>query len=142
MLGAVLIFFSCFLFGLLSAETLSLRVRKLVACRDYIRRIGEEMRHSHTELPLILDKIKSDVYLKDGIWQHTNGLKAEDLSVLLSYASALGTTDTHGQMNNTAEHIKRLDTLIEDAKEKNKSCSRLYLSLGALCGAFFAILVV
>ena len=76
------------------------------------------------------------------MWQNTAGLKDEDLSVLYSYAESLGTTDIDGQIKNTNVHIERLDILLCDAVDKNKKCSRLYVSLGVLCGAFLAIIII
>lgn len=105
-------------------------------------RVGEEIRHSRKELPEILRGVKSSVYIENGVWQNTAGLKDEDLSVLYSYAESLGTTDIDGQIKNTNVHIERLDILLCDAVDKNKKCSRLYVSLGVLCGAFLAIIII
>ncbi|MBQ2274551.1 MAG: stage III sporulation protein AB [Clostridia bacterium] len=141
-IGAVMIFASCALFGVLEAVALSQRVKKLTLCRNYIMRVGEEIRHSRKELPEILRGVKSSVYIENGVWQNTAGLKDEDLSVLYSYAESLGTTDIDGQIKNTNVHIERLDILLCDAVDKNKKCSRLYVSLGVLCGAFLAIIII
>lgn len=140
--GAVLIFIACALFGLLEAAALSLRVKKLTMCRSYIMRVGEEIRHSRKELPQILKSVQSGVYIHNGVWQKTAGLLSEDLELISSYANTLGTTDIEGQIKNTNVHIERLDALLCEAEEKNKKCSRLYVSLGLLCGAFLAILVI
>ena len=137
-----MIFASCALFGVLEAVDLSQRVKKLTLCRNYIMRVGEEIRHSRKELPEILRGVKSSVYIENGVWQNTAGLKDEDLSVLYSYAESLGTTDIDGQIKNTNVHIERLDILLCDAVDKNKKCSRLYVSLGVLCGAFLAIIII
>ena len=141
-IGAVMIFASCALFGVFEAAALSLRVKKLMLCRDYIMRVGEEIRHSRKELSRILRGVKSGVYIENGAWQNTAGLQKEDLAVLFSYLNALGTTDIDGQIKNTNEHIKRLDALISDATDKNKKCSQLYVSLGVLGGAFLAIIII
>ena len=141
-IGALMIFASCVLFGVLEAAALSQRVKKLTLCRDYIMRVGEEIRHSRKELPQILRGVKSSVCIENGVWQNTSGLQGEDLAVLSSYLDVLGTTDIDGQIKNTNVHIKRLDALICDAMDKNKKCSRLYVSLGVLGGAFLAIIMI
>lgn len=142
LMGAVLVFLSCALFGFLEAAALSLRVKKLTMCRSYIIRVGEEMRHSRKELPEILKSLQSEVYIENGVWQKTAGLLSQDIALISSYANALGTTDIEGQIKNTNTHIERLDALLHEAEEKNKKCSRLYVSMGVLGGAFLAILVI
>ena len=142
LLGAFFVFLSISLFGVLSSQKLSLRLKKLISCRKYIQHIGEEMRHSRKELPEILKQTKSDVFLQNGEWCGISGMKAEDLSVLSAFLTGLGTTDIEGQISHTKHHIARLDELINDAKEHKNQCARLYVSLGFLGGIFAAILLL
>lgn len=142
LLGAFFVFLSIAFFGVLSAQKLSIRLKKLISCRKYIQFVGEEMRHSRKELPEIFNKTEGDVFVKNGEWCGTGGLNAEDLGVISSFLKGLGTTDIEGQITHTKHHLLRIDELINDAKEEKNRLARMYVSLGFLGGAFVAILLL
>ena len=140
--GILMLFSSFSLIGFLFSARLHLRERKLSEAIRYIERIDEEMRGIGDELPRILSRIEGEIYIKNGSWHGTEGLKKQDLKVLSSFLSLLGKTDICGQKKNAATHISLLSDSLAEAKKEKFERSRLYVSLGVLGGAFVCILLV
>ncbi len=142
-IGAVFILLSTTLYGAVRARALSVRVRKLERVKMVITALCEEIRLTRAELPDALRRIgRGEEYIENGAWRGTDGLKAEDLRLLDSFLCSLGKTDVEGQVNNAKLHITALDEKLTDAKEEKRKLSRLYVSLGFLCGMFAVVLVI
>ncbi len=142
LLGAVLIFSSFFLFGLYLSFRVKLRVRRLEDAVYYISAVTEEMRMTNAEVKSILERIKSDgVFIKNGEWQGTDGLKSEDIHLLNSYLSQLGKTDIQGQIKNAEIHLTSIQQNISSARTDSGK-SRLYISLCSLIGLLVVVLII
>lgn len=142
LIGAILLFTACTLFGAYCSFGLSQRVRKLEFARNYIKDVSDGMRATRAELCDILAKTEGEVYIKDNVWHGTDGLEKGDIAVLDSYLSRLGKSDIVSQLKNADEHIITLERRLTAARERKNRCSRLYVSLGFFCGMFAAIVIV
>ena len=140
--GAVLIIAAASLMGVMLSLALVVRVKKLEGVCRYISALCDEMRHSRAELPEILKRLRGEVYIKDGCWCGTEGLKSEEYAVLQSFLTVLGTTDIEGQINNAQCHLASLENILQEARMAKSQCERLYISLGFLGGIFIAILLI
>ncbi len=122
--------------------SLVVRVKKLESVCRYINSICNEMRHSRAELEDILKGLECAVYIEDGRWHGTEGLKKEEYAVLQSFLRGLGTTDIEGQISNAKSHLASLENILQEARKTRSQCERLYISLGFLGGIFIAILLI
>ena len=140
--GAILLILACGGFGIYSAHSLSARAKALENAINYILRIYEEMRLSGDELPAILLRTQSPVYIKNGSWHGTEKLKRADMEILASFIKSLGKTDLEGQQKNALLHIESLRRNLEEAEKEKAERSKLYISLSFLGGLFVAILLI
>lgn len=141
-IGALLFSAAAGAFGIYLAGGLILRQKKLEQAISYIESIYEEMRLSNAELPAILSRLDGDIYIKNGVWQGTEGLKSEDIALLESFLKKLGKSDLKGQEKNAALHTEALKGNLKTACEKRKEYGKLYISLSFLGGLFIAILLI
>ncbi|MBQ8550864.1 MAG: stage III sporulation protein AB [Clostridia bacterium] len=141
-LGALLLLAATTTLGAWSASRLYRRERKLRQMYKFIDSLCEEIRLTRAELPDALERTGGSKMLSDGVWTDTYGLNVGDIRVLDSFLSALGKTDIEGQINNARLHKSALLERINEATEEKKKFSKLYLSLGFLCGMFAVVLII
>lgn len=69
-------------------------------------------------------------------------LNDEDKQLLIGFSKGLGVTDLSGQTSNCELYGKLFEERINDAKEKEKSLSRLYKILGFSLGCVVILMIV
>ena len=143
LLGALFLLLACTLYGAYSAYKLINREAKLKRLLAFIGSLTEEIRLTRAELPDIVKRLpESGNFLKEGKICGVEGLNAEDVRVLNSFVAGLGKTDLEGQINNAKLHTEALKARLDSASEERKKMSRLYVSLGFLCGSFLVVLII
>ena len=142
LLGAALVAVSISLIGLRYSRALTKRVRLLQSAVRFISAVAEQMRISRDELPLILSRVQEKIGIRDGVLYGTEGLCRQEIAVLESFCRQLGRTDLNGQQNAARIHIQELEQILQKAREDEARYSRLYASLGVLCGLFVAIMIL
>lgn len=70
------------------------------------------------------------------------GLTEDDKSLLRNFAQGLGVSDLSGQVSNCELYKKLFEERINEAKEKEKSFSRLYKILGFSLGCIVTLMIV
>ena len=83
----------------------------------------------------------------DGLWkkaisENSGELTAEDLSVISRTGRILGSCDSDGQLCALTGLCDETDRLISEAREQYLAKGKLYRALGAVAGAFIAIMLV
>lgn len=141
-LGAFMIALAISVFGFSLSFSLKKRVKLLRSAISYITAISERMRISRDELPQILEGIKNEVFIENGAFRGVEGLAPRERAVLESFASQLGRSDIDSQQRAAEKHIELLAEILISAEEKAAKYSRLYSSLGVLCGIFAAVLII
>ncbi|MBQ8784371.1 MAG: stage III sporulation protein AB [Clostridia bacterium] len=74
------------------------------------------------------------------IRQNVTGLKKEDISVLVSFGSSFGTTDTAGQLSNCEIHKKLVEAKLNSARADFNLYSKPARGIGLLAG--FATIIL
>lgn len=69
-------------------------------------------------------------------------LNAEEIEFIKDIGRKLGKSDIGGQLNSIRYEKSELEKMIRSADEDNRRKSKLYRSLGVLCGAFIVILFI
>ena len=70
------------------------------------------------------------------------GLKKSDIELIADIGKKLGTSDLDGQVSTVMLQRSELETAISSAEEEYAKKAKLYRSLGALTGAFVAIMLI
>lgn len=70
------------------------------------------------------------------------GIKKSDIELIADIGKKLGTSDLDGQVSTVMLHRSELEALIVSAEEEYSKKAKLYRSLGALTGAFVAIMLI
>lgn len=83
----------------------------------------------------------------DELWEkavseNSGELSAEDISVIMRTGKILGSCDSEGQLCALTGLCDETDRLISDAREQYLAKGKLYRALGAVAGAFIAIMLV
>lgn len=142
-LGALLLLASFTAYGATLSFSLANRVKKLEHLLYYITALGEEIRISGAELPIILSRLPhKGEYIKDGKWQGIESLKSREKEIADDFLRTLGTTDTEGQIKNITLYKSALENVLTEAREEKSKLSRLYVSLFFLGGLFTVVLIV
>ena len=77
---------------------------------------------------------------RQAIAEQSDGLEQEDAQILAALADTLGQADLDGQLASIAHTRSLLAVQLTQARERAKTHTGLYRTLGALTGAFFIIL--
>ncbi len=141
-LGALMVALAISVFGFSLSFSLKKRVTLLRSAISYITAVSERMRISCDELPQILEGIKSEVFIENGVFCGVEGLAPRERGVLQSFSSQLGRSDIVSQQRAAETHIALLSEILASAEEAAAKYSRLYSSLGVLCGIFAAVLII
>ena len=70
------------------------------------------------------------------------GMKKSDIELIADIGKKLGTSDLDGQISTVLLQRSELEAAIASAEEEYSKKAKLYRSLGALTGAFVAIMLV
>lgn len=70
------------------------------------------------------------------------GLKKSDIELIADIGKKLGTSDLDGQVSTVMLQRSELEAAISSAEEEYVKKAKLYRSLGALTGAFVAIMLI
>lgn len=70
------------------------------------------------------------------------GMKKSDIELIADIGKKLGTSDLDGQISTVMLQRSELEAAIASAEEEYSKKAKLYRSLGALTGAFVAIMLV
>lgn len=146
--GAALVLTGCALFGIFAVKNLNDRIRalwRMISALDYM---AAEIKHGLTPLPEILHKlfggdneITSDISLNDR-WQSATEslpLKPNERQALNELGSFLGRFGQEAAIERTREQLQNAFT---QAKEEQRSKSKLYGFMGIGLGVLIVILVV
>lgn len=157
-----LICFICFYIGNLKAKTYENRVveltkfqNSLVMFKSKIEFTYEPINTIFTEISKIIYDGKSnifeetlkrnkEIYLSwnESIDEHKNGFNIEDKEIIKMFGKLLGKTDIKGQVSQIELTQKLIEKQIEKAEiDKNKS-SKLYKTMGIICGMAICIILV
>ncbi|MCM1328565.1 MAG: stage III sporulation protein AB [Ruminococcus sp.] len=71
-----------------------------------------------------------------------SGMKKSDIELIADIGKKLGTSDLEGQISTVLLQRSELETLIAAAEEECSKKAKLYRSLGALSGAFIAVMLI
>lgn len=170
LIGTLLLLMTSVMTGSLAAEGLKARVSALKQVRimleslrlmiryealevsEIVRRLSEDRELSGLTLLSSLKKYSDDCFEKglvtfDEIWEralseNTGDLTAEGISVLSRTGKILGSCDCDGQLSALTILCEETDRLIAEAKEQYLAKGKLYRALGAVAGAFIAVIVV
>ena len=134
-------------------EALRLMIRyEALEVSEIIRRLSENNELSDLGFIAFLQKYSAKCFddgemTLDGLWEkaiseNSGGLTAEDLSVITRIGRILGSCDSDGQLCALTGLCDETDRLISEAREQYLAKGKLYRALGAVAGAFIAIMLV
>lgn len=150
------------LLGYSESARLKLRVHTLERLLRFFQQMEEEIRYTACPIHVLLEQHQEEIpFLSDcktemeqgasfwdswrsaiSWWQSESGLTQEDVRYLLEFGAAFGGLDKEGQLSGVQLTIRRLDQQREAAEENSRTKGKLFRSLGVLCGAGIALLVV
>lgn len=124
--------------------------------------LSTQIRFCQKNLLLIFDEMKTQKQFENLVFlQNLNTLQCDDFekiwqnsvycdkkldnaekSALLPLGATLGSTDVPGQLAALEMARERFGAMICDAREKHPQKIRLYMSMGVLCGAMLAVLMI
>ena len=157
-----LICFICFYIGNLKAKTYENRVielskiqNSLIMFKSKIEFTYEPINNIFADISKIIyenknnifeETLKKDkeIYLSwnEAIDEHRNGLSIEDKEIIKMFGKLLGKTDIKGQVSQIELTLNLIEKQIEKAEiDKNKS-SKLYKTMGIICGMAICIILV
>lgn len=166
LLGAALIAAGCAAAGCSAAASLSARTRDLGEAEQILEAVARELEWSLVPLPEALSRAaagsaKAQKWLGplavsipsageqpfQHLWEQalqTSGLAltGEDYAVLQRLGSVLGRYDAQSQCQALAAAGARLNSLREDAAERQKKFGQLYRTLGLAVGALLIVLLL
>lgn len=170
LIGTLLLLITSVITGSLAAERLKARVKVLKQVRILLESLRLMIRYEALEVPEIIRRLGEDRELSglrflscltnyfadcfengsmtfDEMWEkalneNTGDLPAEGVSVLSRTGRILGSCDCDGQLSALSILCEETDRLIYEAKEQYLAKGKLYRALGAVTGAFIAVIVV
>lgn len=134
-------------------ESLRLMIRyEALEVSEIVRRLSENSELSRLNFITYLNKYSAECFDKgeltfDELWkkavsENSDGLSAEDISVISRTGRVLGSCDSDGQLCALTGLCDETDRLINEAREQYLAKGKLYRALGAVAGAFIAIMLV
>ncbi len=134
-------------------EALRLMIRyEALEVSEIIRRLSENCELSELGFITYLQKYSAKCFddgemTFDGLWEkaiseNSGELTAEDISVISRTGRILGSCDSDGQLCALTGLCDETDRLISEAREQYLAKGKLYRALGAVAGAFIAIMLV
>ena len=164
--GVIMLLFGGVWFGLSAKRTLGMRVRTLRSLIECLELIEWELTTNMPPMEHLLCEIagqasapaarffsdcakgldRNDQTMAE-IWRAAaeetlKPLKAEDLEVLLPVGAVLGRYDVDSQINSVKAARDRLANNLMDSINEKRRLGRLYSTLGAAAGLFFAIVLL
>ena len=170
LIGTLLLLMTSVMTGSLAAEGLKTRVKALKQVRimleslrlmiryealevsEIVRRLSEDKELAGLKFLSQLNNDSQDCFEKglvtfDELWErslneNSEELTAEGISVLSRTGKILGSCDCDGQLSALTILCEETDRLIAEAKEQYLAKGKLYRALGAVTGAFIAVIAV
>ena len=170
LIGTALLLITSIMTGSLAAEGLKARVSALKQVRIMLESLRLMIRYEALEVSEIVRRLSEDRELSglkfisplknysdecfekglatfDEIWEralseNTGDLPNEGVSVLSRTGKILGSCDCDGQLSALSILCEETDRLIAEAKEQYLAKGKLYRALGAVAGAFIAVIAV
>lgn len=164
LLGGILIFSGCTIWGFLKSENLKKREQSLINIKTALTLLEGEIIFSTHHLKYAFQRISKltecgDIFLNAAqkigemsageAWntailynQKQLALTSEDCDILNILSSGLGTSDREQQIKNIRHVSSLLENAIKDASEDYKKSAKLYQSMGILGGLFITILLL
>lgn len=170
LVGTVFLLTASVAAGSFAAEYLKMRLKKLKQLRimleslrlmiryealevsEIIRRLSENSELSQLSFIVYLQKYAAECFESgemtfDELWEkaiseNSGDLTAEDISVISRMGRILGSCDSDGQLCTLTGLCDETDRLINEAREQYLAKGKLYRALGAVAGAFIAIMLV
>ncbi len=132
-LGLAIIMTVCTAAGFLKAVSLKKRYDRLIEIKNGLSVLKEKLRLRSGDKSRLLRECFSESI------KATDNLKADDVALWQSFLKSFGNGDTNSELQRCDSYIGLLDIRINDAKNEFDNQSRLYKSLGFLCGIFICI---
>lgn len=148
--------------GFVESWRLKLRVRQLEDSIRFLQRMEGEIQYTACPIAQIMEQHREDAVLllecanrmADGMkfqtaWvqavtqgKGTSGLTREDKTYLIEFGSTFGGMDQMGQIAACRLTLTRLEQQLTQARQDVAQKSKLYGSLGILCGAGILCVIV
>ncbi len=160
-LGLAIIFCVCSSFGIMFSVRLGEKVTRLKAIRAMIEEISVIIRYKASPISEVIEEISNNsvfeslTFLKElkltasapvnDAWAeavNASNLSDEEKTLVLEIGASLGTSDKDGQISSLELYKIKTAEQIELATKKYNDKSKLYRSLGVLCGAFLVVMLV
>lgn len=134
-------------------EALRLMIRyEALEVSEIVRRLSENSELSQLSFIAYLQKYSAKCFDSgemtfEELWEkavseNSGELSAEDISVISRTGRILGSCDSDGQLCALTGLCDETDRLINEAREQYIAKGKLYRALGAVAGAFIAIMLV
>ncbi|MBQ7132830.1 MAG: stage III sporulation protein AB [Oscillospiraceae bacterium] len=161
-IGIMLIFLSGTLCGTSAAAGLLRRTRRLQSIELMLTEINTEIKFCRKNLLQIFCDMKTrQSYLNLGflstldtdecdsfekLWSYSiendTALCDDEKTVLLPLGVSLGATDIEGQSAALSLALEKISSMLEYERARTPEKARLYMSMGVLCGAALAVLMI
>lgn len=170
LIGTLLLLMTSVMTGSLAAEGLKARVKALKQVRIMLESLRLMVRYEALDVPEMLRRLSEDKELSglkflshlknhsddcfekglmtfDELWErilkeNAGDFPDEGISVLSRTGKILGSCDCDGQLSALSILCEETDRLIDEAKEQYLAKGKLYRALGAVTGAFIAVIAV
>ena len=159
-----LVFFISFLIGIIISKRYILRVKELKDFENAFNIIESKIKFTYEPLPEIflqtsklLSENISKIFIKasndmkelsaeeawiKSIEKSNTYLNKEDIENIKSFGKMLGKTDKEGQVSHLELTKTFIEIQIEKARKEEEKNSKLYKTLGVLCGLALVIILI
>ena len=159
-IGLILIAATGFLAGCFKSAGLKIRLAELNGFERLIGGICQDIRYDNSDLITVLvghsehefvayitEKLRDmpfdDAY-KQSVEEYfaLKALMRDEKEILLSFGDRLGKSDREGQIMNCKSALAKLEFVIKSARDEKEKKSKFYITLGSLCGAAAALMLM
>ncbi len=115
--------------------------------KNLLQIFGDMKTHGRfADLAFLSDLNVDECSAFDELWlasiENDKSLCEEEKSALLPLGASLGATDIEGQSAALSLAIEKISAMLEYERAKSPEKARLYMSMGILCGAALAVLMI
>lgn len=144
-LGLVLIFGACTLMGFMKSRSLILKVRHIYSLIRSVERLAECIRINKGEILTLINECFDEEFVrteKGEISVRRDILEKSESDLLEEFFGGLGMQDTKAEYERTRFFAEMLKKRHSEAEALCREQSRLYNTLGPLCGLFLVIFLI
>lgn len=160
-IGIVLVMLSGANFGAYLSSKVKKHIKTVETVNDMLRETGMMIRFNAITFKELIEHLKCccaigklrflqvdtealDIResIVEGIKNNDDGLSAEEAEKLYSFFLQFGTTDIDGQLSMVEKYQEYYFERMQNLRDESTKKCRLYNSLGALGGAFVAVMLV